>query len=515
MRWLLAACALALSLGFAPASDAQAARIDSRCPQPASYYESLPSQLRLDGPDGDWLRRVLARTGLPVLSETGTALVTCLDGHDVYVSAAGPAPPGAREPTMRRVGTVRGTRVFAHDVRAMWRTREATVWVHAGPSSPRVAGFPALRPLVESSLRVPVLRKSRWVTRRLGDTGLKIRTPLEWKIASGPLIPALGRMRGPGPRMRELFAAGTFELPAGSGECGPLPERAVARMGPDDALLVLYETTGRKNTRGGFYARPARLTPWSPARYGGRSVMRACLEAQFHDRFLRFLDEGRIVHAYLAWGAETDATTRAQLWATLNSLRLKRKPVPLMPTPSHALAACRELDLARAACPTRVPRFPHARRPSLVQVFACRSHPRRCLGPGVDVFDLAWGAEDPGNPKHNRPPRLVHLAVYGGPRIERGFPWTPDVDVKKKARDSLTLDPDRTAPIRLGTRAWNGRNGTLTLAPPFPHGGQQGNHLIYQWTDSGDNYAVGLHAWEPLTEAIATLEAVIASVPSG
>ena len=71
----------------------------------------------------------------------------------------------------------------------------------------------------------------------------------------------------------------------------------------------------------------------------------------------------------------------------------------------------------------------------------------------------------------------------------------------------------RASHVQLGTRLWNGTAGSLTLAPPHPLGGQQGNHLIYRWQRGEVEYALGLHAWEPFTEAIATLRETVESIP--
>ena len=40
-----------------------------------------------------------------------------------------------------------------------------------------------------------------------------------------------------------------------------------------------------------------------------------------------------------------------------------------------------------------------------------------------------------------------------------------------------------------------------------------GNHLIFRWREHGRTYALGLHAWEPLSEAVATLRAIVDSLP--
>ena len=72
---------------------------------------------------------------------------------------------------------------------------------------------------------------------------------------------------------------------------------------------------------------------------------------------------------------------------------------------------------------------------------------------------------------------------------------------------------DRKRAIAFGTVRWGGRNGRLYLAPPYLYGGMMGNHLIFRWREGGRSYALGLHAWEPLREAAATLRAIVGSLP--
>jgi hypothetical protein len=53
----------------------------------------------------------------------------------------------------------------------------------------------------------------------------------------------------------------------------------------------------------------------------------------------------------------------------------------------------------------------------------------------------------------------------------------------------------------------------LVLAPPFPVGGIDGDHLVFRWEDSELQYAISLHAWLPLAEVEATLKAIVVSSP--
>jgi hypothetical protein len=70
----------------------------------------------------------------------------------------------------------------------------------------------------------------------------------------------------------------------------------------------------------------------------------------------------------------------------------------------------------------------------------------------------------------------------------------------------------RTRAIFVGAYTWAGKSGTVVLAPTYPGGGEQGNHLIFRWHRSNVGCAVGLHGWEPLSQALATLRAMVRSI---
>jgi hypothetical protein len=79
----------------------------------------------------------------------------------------------------------------------------------------------------------------------------------------------------------------------------------------------------------------------------------------------------------------------------------------------------------------------------------------------------------------------------------------PDKDPPKK----------RTSGLSFGERTWNGRTGELLLAPSYPHGGMEGDHLVFRWTQGGLDFSLSLHAWDPLEETKATLRALVESLP--
>lgn len=67
--------------------------------------------------------------------------------------------------------------------------------------------------------------------------------------------------------------------------------------------------------------------------------------------------------------------------------------------------------------------------------------------------------------------------------------------------------------MSFGLRSWNGRRGLLYLAPPYIHGGQMGDHVVFQWRQGRTTYAISLHSWWPLPQAAATLQAMVMALP--
>lgn len=176
--------------------------------------------------------------------------------------------------------------------------------------------------------------------------------------------------------------------------------------------------------------------------------------------------------------------------------------VPLEALPVRALRACRASALLRPACPGRVPVAPYDPTSEIydARVFAVERG-------GPETFNFQWGGETPGRPERNRPPRMVHLVLVGG-ELENEF----SLHRREEPREGL-MRTKRRAGLDLGPVRWNGRPGRLILAPPFPRGGINGNHLLFRWSEGDLQYQLGLHAWEPFTEAAATLRAIVGSLP--
>jgi hypothetical protein len=63
--------------------------------------------------------------------------------------------------------------------------------------------------------------------------------------------------------------------------------------------------------------------------------------------------------------------------------------------------------------------------------------------------------------------------------------------------------------VSFGPVTWGGHDGVLFLAPPFLHGGQLGDHLVFEWGETNDRHVYSLHAWKPLADTAATLKAIV------
>jgi len=172
------------------------------------------------------------------------------------------------------------------------------------------------------------------------------------------------------------------------------------------------------------------------------------------------------------------------------------RKVPLMRTPPAALLQCRSFARLRPACPTRIPRV--LRWSALAR------------DDGAPFFHVEVGAEHVTRPELNRPPRMLHLYSYVGEQADRR--WAPERRWASRPVDGI-LRLGRFDPVFLGRARWAGRRGDLVLAPPFPNGGMAGNHLIFRWRARGGVYGMTLHAWEPFSETVATLRAVVESTP--
>ena len=179
--------------------------------------------------------------------------------------------------------------------------------------------------------------------------------------------------------------------------------------------------------------------------------------------------------------------------------------VALMPTPPDSLRACRSGKLIALACPRQIPRTTRLRYNArwIVQSAA------------RETFEFHWGASSPFYLERDRPPRVAHVVVEAATaqRANRLTPFTT-LDSPVTPNNGLLRDPDRENGFLLGHLNWRGRDGDLLLAPPYPSGGIHGNHVMFLWKGEGLTYVISLHGWEPFREAVATLRAIVASLPT-
>jgi hypothetical protein len=203
-------------------------------------------------------------------------------------------------------------------------------------------------------------------------------------------------------------------------------------------------------------------------------------------------------------GGETTETRSRGTGAT--SLPPSR---PLEGVP-QVLRDCNRSRLLRPACP---PRLPRGYRYSST---LCRAGERGCW-----LRNDVLGVESlPAPSSRKRRPSFVHVVLYagdlGGPKgfqahADSAFPFDwPPASSARRLVDGLTLYR-RTNARALGRYRFGEVEGELVLAPTI-HAMDAG-HLIFRWSSARIEFAVSLHAWEPLAEAVATLRAIVRSTP--
>jgi hypothetical protein len=210
-------------------------------------------------------------------------------------------------------------------------------------------------------------------------------------------------------------------------------------------------------------------------------------------------------------------------------------------TRAAAFAICREMRLIRAVCPGRVPvgRYTKPQRPPGYRgvfggdaIAGCSDQngaaaPIKSNACRAAFWSLEAGAPagippdaPPGTPGkrisgawRTRPPGYVHVLIYASPDPlgHNVVPFAWPQGSAQPVTDAL-LNPKRQLPISLGWVRWADHYGQLVLAPPLAFGGMAGDHVIFRFSASGANYAVTVHSWAPLREAVATLRTVVASV---
>lgn len=172
-------------------------------------------------------------------------------------------------------------------------------------------------------------------------------------------------------------------------------------------------------------------------------------------------------------------------------------------TPAYVLGYCKKSIRLPLACPHVLPRMsqpsPHW------EVNLCLVRHAGCTGLTWDDLSLVDGGYG------TRPPAWSHVSVQAG-SLRHAFPFAYPTSGPRLSHLDGLFARSRAHAVYVGTFTWGGRRGTVILAPDFPAGGEQGNHLIFRWRQNGTDFAVGLHGWEPLSQTFSTLRQMIISI---
>jgi len=137
--------------------------------------------------------------------------------------------------------------------------------------------------------------------------------------------------------------------------------------------------------------------------------------------------------------------------------------VLLEPTPSKVLKKCERHPQLEPACPSKVP---------IVEDATFRRARASNSGENLWVFFAEWSAPHPGLTNKNAPPAFAHVNAFAGDvQMIAGF--------RIHHASESDLPEERVSGLSCGERTWNGRSGELVLAPSYPHGGMEGDHLVF------------------------------------
>jgi hypothetical protein len=180
-----------------------------------------------------------------------------------------------------------------------------------------------------------------------------------------------------------------------------------------------------------------------------------------------------------------------------------KSPIPLRHAPIWVRDACGGFPAPiRTHCPAMLPASATAGS-TLSFVKASPREP-------INILAFESGGERSGNQRLNRPPHYVAVALMSG-TLDRALPT-----IFRKLRgppagihDGLANSVQRRA-LLIGRRRWGDISGGLELGPstgriPLTYF----HYLWFRWGTGHDQTAIGLHVWEPFTEVVGTLHALV------
>ena len=132
----------------------------------------------------------------------------------------------------------------------------------------------------------------------------------------------------------------------------------------------------------------------------------------------------------------------------------------------------------------------------------------------VSVLQLETGLVYGGfQERAHRPPILSNVVVVGG-----GF---RTVDRSALPQPGAAVHPvkgaighgDRSRAVALGPRHWAGLSGQLSLTPSiYARSGELSDLTLFRWHDDDGDHAVGVNVWQPLSQSVETLHAIVATL---
>jgi hypothetical protein len=174
----------------------------------------------------------------------------------------------------------------------------------------------------------------------------------------------------------------------------------------------------------------------------------------------------------------------------------------MLAIPRPILEKCVDVGVLETVCPSEMP-----------QVIDKGRRSKAFRTEGSSIFFAEWSAPYPGLSRRNAPPRFAHLNVIASPVDDPlGFRWPTRATTGLEDLDNSPKK--RSEPLLLGAFTWGGKEGEVALAPSFPAGGIEGDHLIFRWIEADTAYSISLHAWKPAAESLESLRAVVVSLPT-
>ena len=196
--------------------------------------------------------------------------------------------------------------------------------------------------------------------------------------------------------------------------------------------------------------------------------------------------------------------------------------------PAAWLRQCRA-SAARPACPTLIQRSPLWADPAAVRIArVVRGHGvtslviyadtrykpegRPVCAQYLDGFTRDYSAMKPACYARFAPARglVVWASLSAGPVLGTvHYEWRTRELRTADLRDGVAARHG-FVPLDFGAVTWDGRTGRLLLGP---RGFSE--ELVFVWGKGSAQRGVGIQVFEPLTQAVATLRAMVASVPRG